>query len=279
MYSSILLYQVYTRAITKNSTPAPFEVNRYSLESSQNTPHEASLLFLPFFSISIWKSFVSSCLFLVDTMLSPRFSVSAATRLAYYMYRLTYVHWSHIFIFVWGIRFVSVIVCIFFCFLICFTAVIFRSRFSCWSLPCDHGLHCSDELMWEQQQRCWLANSLSYPFISPFLRDNDPQVHLPIESKYAPGAIMLWYWLVKSTSYPFISTFLTDNDPQVHFCRRLIIYPGSVWRAHVRVGSGCQSPGTGCSAEFRGGKRVCFYLVSVCLFYVLYTSSSTSVVT
>ena len=33
------------------------------------------VLFLPIFSISIWTSFVSSCLFLVGTMLSPRFPI------------------------------------------------------------------------------------------------------------------------------------------------------------------------------------------------------------
>ena len=27
------------------------------------------------------------------------------------------------------------------------------SSSSCWSLSCDHGLRCSDELMWEQQQQ------------------------------------------------------------------------------------------------------------------------------
>ena len=38
-------------------------------------------------------------------------SVSAATGLAYNMHLDTYVRWSHLFIFVWGIPFVSVIVC------------------------------------------------------------------------------------------------------------------------------------------------------------------------
>ena len=52
---------------------------------------------------------------------------------------------------VWAIRFVSVIVCIIFCF--------YWSSWgnlplqSYWSLYCDHGLHCSHKLMWEQQQQ------------------------------------------------------------------------------------------------------------------------------
>ena len=55
--------------------------------------------------------------------------------------------------FVWGtVRFVSVIVCIFLCFC-SFSSP--RGNFPIQSystLSCDHGLHCSDKLMWEQQQ-------------------------------------------------------------------------------------------------------------------------------
>ena len=61
------------------------------------------LLFFLFFSISFWTSFVSSCLFLVGIMLSPR--------------SIPYVFWYvrtmiSPYIFVWGIRVVSVMVCI-----------------------------------------------------------------------------------------------------------------------------------------------------------------------
>ena len=38
---------------------------------------------------------------------------------------------------------------------------------SYWSLSCDHGMHCSDESMWEQQQSLqsgpWLQDRLQYP--------------------------------------------------------------------------------------------------------------------
>ena len=85
---------------------------------------------LPSLFRSIWKSFVSSCLFLVGIMLSPRFRF--LLRLVEHMICILiriYVRWSHVFIFlVWGIRFVSVIVCInsrFSCFP---PEVIFRSR-------------------------------------------------------------------------------------------------------------------------------------------------------
>ena len=86
-------------------------------------------------------------------------SVSAATRLAYWYEVLRiliriYVRWSHLFIFVWGIRFVSVtIVCIIFCFCLFF---LLREPSApellepvLWPRT---ALYCSDELMWEQQQ-------------------------------------------------------------------------------------------------------------------------------
>ena len=67
-----------------------------------------------------------------------------------YMHLDTHVRWSHLFILVYGIRFVSVIVCIIFCFyLFSSWGNIPLQRY--WSLPCEHGLHCSDELTWEQQ--------------------------------------------------------------------------------------------------------------------------------
>ena len=100
-------------------------------------------------AISIWTSFVSSCPFLVGIMLSPRFRF--LTCLAYNMYLDTYVRWSHHF---------------YFClrYTICFSHCEYYLLFyllpswgnlplqSYWSLSCDHGLHCSDELMWEQQR-------------------------------------------------------------------------------------------------------------------------------
>ena len=104
------------------------------------------LLYLPFFDFDFGHRLFSSCLFLVGTMLVSSVSVSVATRLAcnIHMYLDTYVRWSHLLILVWGIRFVSVIVCIIFCFYLFPLEVIFRS--------CDHKLHCSHDLiMWEQQ--------------------------------------------------------------------------------------------------------------------------------
>ena len=106
------------------------------------------------FSISILEtSFVPSCLFLGGTMLSPRFRfLLRLVQHMIYMYLDTYVSWSHLFIFVWVIRFVSVIVCIIFCFCLFSSWGNFPLQ-SYWSLSCDHGRHCSDELMWEQQQQ------------------------------------------------------------------------------------------------------------------------------
>ena len=70
-----------------------------------------------------------------------------------------------------------------------------------------------------------------------------------------------------------------------HTFRRLPIlfdvlqYPGSVWRAQVRVGSGCQGPGKGCLEKgLCGGKCVFLLGLSVCGFYALYTTSSTTAV-
>ena len=73
------------------------------------------------FSISIWTSLVSSCLFLVGNMLSPRFRF--LLRDSFTILRVSYIcilirTYADLtfFIFVWGIRFVPVIVCIIFCF-------------------------------------------------------------------------------------------------------------------------------------------------------------------
>ena len=55
---------------------------------------------------------------------------------------------------IWGIRFVSVIVYVISCFYLFSSCEgIFHSIQSYWSLSCDHGLHCSDGLIWEQQQQ------------------------------------------------------------------------------------------------------------------------------
>ena len=104
------------------------------------------------FSISSWTSFVFILYFSCGYCAVSSVSVSAATRLAYDMYLNTYVRWSHLFIFVWGIRFVSVVVCVIFCFFLFSSWGNFPLQ-NYWSLSCDDGLHCSDELIWEQQQR------------------------------------------------------------------------------------------------------------------------------
>ena len=112
-----------------------------------------------------WTSFVSSCLFLVWSLcclLGFGFCCDSFSMLCMYILRIyldTYVRWSQPFYFLfflsWGVRFVSVIVCISSCF---FFICLFSSwgnlpLQSYWSLSCDHGLHCSDQLMWEQQQQ------------------------------------------------------------------------------------------------------------------------------
>ena len=86
----------------------------------------------PFF-ISIWTSFVFILSFSCGYSAVSSVSVSAATLLAYSYdiysrYLDSYVSWCHLFIFVWGIRFVSVIF-VLSCVSICFPPeVIFRSR-------------------------------------------------------------------------------------------------------------------------------------------------------
>ena len=78
------------------------------------------------------------------------------------MYLDKYVRGSHLFsFFVWGTRFASVTVCIIFCFS-CVSSWGNLPLQSYWrSLSCDHGLHCSDELMWEQQQQQHVTPDLS----------------------------------------------------------------------------------------------------------------------
>ena len=127
------------------------------------------LLFLPFFSISIWTSFVFILSFSCGYYAVSSVSLSAATRLAYdihqgctkYLDTGTYVRWSHLFIFVWGrIRFASVIMCMIFCFYLFSSWGNFPLQ-SYWSLSCDHRRRCSDGLMWKQQQQLtWQAKVL-----------------------------------------------------------------------------------------------------------------------
>ena len=110
-----------------------------------------SLLFLPFFDFdSDIVCFILS--FSCGNYAVASVSVCAATRLAYDLYLNTYVRWSHLSIFVWAIRFVPVIACIILCDYL-FSSWGNLPLQSYWSLSCDHGLHCSDELMWEQQKQ------------------------------------------------------------------------------------------------------------------------------
>ena len=67
---------------------------------------------------------------------------------------------------------------------------------------------------------------MSYPFISPFLRDNDRQVHLPAATYILRRVQVQFGWLKSGWD--------------------------QVW-----VGSGCQ-PSAKAPAEFCGGKRVFF---------------------
>ena len=121
------------------------------------------ILFLAFFDFDLdMVCFILS--FSCEYYAVSSVSISAATRLAYDVYLDTYVRWYHLFIFVWGIRLVSVIVCIIFVlllfllssFFICFPLeVIFRSRVIG---ACPVTTDCvvrTDELMWEQQQWWW----------------------------------------------------------------------------------------------------------------------------
>ena len=87
-----------------------------------------------------------------------------------------------------------------------------------------------------------------------------------IESKHAPRAITLL--IGQNISYPFIRPFLRGNDPQVHLPAAnytlgliQVQFRGltSDWDQQVRKGSGPKAP-----EELCGGKRCLFYLVSVC---------------
>ena len=84
-----------------------------------------SFLFFDFDLDIIWFILSFSCGYYAVSSVS----VTAATRLACDMYLDTYAHWSHFFIFVWGVRLVSVIV-YYLLFLFAFLSkVIFHSRF------------------------------------------------------------------------------------------------------------------------------------------------------
>ena len=83
----------------------------------------------------------------------------------------TFVRWSHLFcFFFWGVRFVSVVVCTrmntsvwyayYLLFFICFPPEVIFNPELLGPLSCDHGLHCSHELMWEQQQHTHNALSV-----------------------------------------------------------------------------------------------------------------------
>ena len=76
---------------------------------------------------------------------------------------------SYCIFFVWGIRFVSAIVCIVSCFYLFSPWGNFPLQ-SYWSLSCDHGLHCSHELLWEQQHYVTLPEAtlrfVTFRFVS-----------------------------------------------------------------------------------------------------------------
>ena len=60
---------------------------------------------------------------------------------------------SPFFIFVRGIRFISVIVCVLSSVFYLFSSWGNLPLQSYWSTSCDHELHCSHDLMWQQQQQ------------------------------------------------------------------------------------------------------------------------------
>ena len=80
------------------------------------------------------------------------------------MYRDPYVRWSHLFVSVWGVRFVSVAdVCIIFRFCFSPQKVIFRSK-AIWACPVTKdSIICSDELIREQTFHCLYASLSEHP--------------------------------------------------------------------------------------------------------------------
>ena len=111
------------------------------------------LLFLPFFDFDLDSVCFHPVFFLrvIRCLLGFGFCCDSFSILVWYQICIlirTYVDRTFLF-FVWGIRFVSVIVCIIFCFYLFSSWGNFPLQ-SYWSLSCDHGLHCSDELMREQ---------------------------------------------------------------------------------------------------------------------------------
>ena len=111
--------------------------------------HFIFLLF-SFFSISIWTLLVSFCLFLVLYDL-PSVSVSVATRFAYDVYLIcTYADLTLLFLSeVHDLFQLRIVYYLEFLYL----TLTSTPELSCWSLPCDHGLRCSEVLMWQQQQQ------------------------------------------------------------------------------------------------------------------------------
>ena len=112
--------------------------------------------------------FASLSFFVGTTCADSSVSMSVETRLAYLLsiwYECALISPFRFCIFVWGIRLVSVIVCIAFSmYLSSSWGNIPLQRF--WSLSCDRGLHCSDELMWDQQQQCLFWVDRTYVFRS-----------------------------------------------------------------------------------------------------------------
>ena len=113
-----------------------------------------------FFRFRFEHRLFSSCLFLVGTMLSPRFRF--LLRLVSHIYTRIYIVCIMIRTYVrWSILFFCLMYTI--CFSYCVHYFLFnlfsswgnfplQSYWSYWSLSCDHGLHCSVELMWEQDK-------------------------------------------------------------------------------------------------------------------------------
>ena len=106
--------------------------------------------FLPFFDFHFGHRLFHP-VFSFGYCVVSSFSVPAATRWAYDMFLFTYVRWFHVLIFLrYTIFFSYCEYCLLFLFVFSWGNC---PRQSFRSLSCDHGLHWSDELMWEPQQR------------------------------------------------------------------------------------------------------------------------------
>ena len=124
----ILLFCYFVSALRRTPSPALLASLKYACSPCVLSSFLRSWCwFIYFFLLFLFRfrfghRLCHPVFFLVGTYAVSSVLVSAATRLANDKYLDTYVRWSHLFVFVWGTRFVSFIVCITFRFFIFFSS-------------------------------------------------------------------------------------------------------------------------------------------------------------